>query len=154
MWSAVHKRVKHPDTVSAIVGVPITDLATERDLVLGSLGVVSRTLLDLRINSGGISSGRNESCHSLGLNTYMRSDHACETRTFIAPYFPVSLSTTSHTVEKWPQPSFLRTIYRPTLYFSPMNTGWYPPFLYPELPCPCVYPVKKSVNATHQCRIA
>ena len=53
MWSAVHERVKHPDTVSAVIGVAITDLAAERDLVLGSLGVVGRTLLDLIINVGG-----------------------------------------------------------------------------------------------------
>ena len=45
-------------------------------------------------------------------------------RTFIAPYLPVSLSMTSHTVEKWPQPSFLSTVYRPAWYFSPMYTGW------------------------------
>lgn len=36
------------------------------------------------------------------------------------------ISQHSHTVEKWPHPSFLITWYRP-LNKSPIFTGWYPP---------------------------
>ena len=34
------------------------------------------------------------------------------------------VSFASHTVEKWPQPSFLTTIYLPSEKASPMWTGW------------------------------
>lgn len=40
-------------------------------------------------------------------------------RTFMAPYSCVTLLITSHTVEKWPQPSLVSTVYRPLLYRSP-----------------------------------
>jgi len=36
------------------------------------------------------------------------------------------MSQHSHTVEKWPHPSFLITWYLP-LNKSPIFTGWYPP---------------------------
>jgi len=48
MRPIMQERVKHAHAVSAVIGIPITDLAAERDLVLGSFGVVSGTLLDLR----------------------------------------------------------------------------------------------------------
>ena len=36
-------------------------------------------------------------------------------------------SFASHTVEKWPQPSFRTTWYRSSENVSPILTGWYPP---------------------------
>jgi hypothetical protein len=44
--------------------------------------------------------------------------------TLRATSFPVWLSRTSQTVEKWPHPSFLSTVYRPLAKVSPSCTGW------------------------------
>jgi hypothetical protein len=48
-------------------------------------------------------------------------------RTLRAACCPVWASCTSHTVEKCPHPSFVRTVYLAPLYCSPIFTGWYPP---------------------------
>ncbi len=146
MRAHVLKAVQKVHTVELIGWVTLPDLLQESDLVLGRLGVVLRAFLDLwctcelsagvnwcvlwggfaseRVCGPGECVGARVDARRRGRGVASCIEEASMRRTFMAPYCPVSLSSTSHTVEKWPQPSFLTTVYCPLLYFSPTYTGW------------------------------
>lgn len=80
----------------------------EFDLVEGSLGIAGGGFDDLEGDMA-VHSGR-------GISWIEEVDDGTHFRSFA-----------SHTVEKWPQPSFRTTWYRSSEKVSPILTGWYPP---------------------------
>jgi hypothetical protein len=113
---AVLKMVVQPHTKLFVVGVTLAYLGQQGYLIPGSIGVCLSTLLDL-----GVVTGQRDRPE------WRVTNASIEPSTFIASCWSVWLSWTSHTVEKWPQPSFLKTTYLPPLNRSPSRTGWYPP---------------------------
>jgi len=121
----VVEAVQQLDAVLGVAGVARADLRQQLDLVARRLRVVLGALLHLQVGGPRVGAW----AWATHVQALARVQHPGAQRpsllppsphlplrlphwslTFMAPYAPVSLCTTSQTVEKWPHPSLRSTV--------------------------------------------